>query len=100
VSKCPWYVTAHAVRQYMAIRRLTSFDDSSDELIEYAAATWRRYVAETERQPKVTRTGAYMYRGPGPLRLTLIVSAENRPEGPKQQVVDVLPTHAGMRGRR
>jgi len=110
MAECPWYVTAHAVRRFMAIRTQSlhrkgrppvpgvtlSFDDASDELIEYAAATWQRYqVADPPIEPRITRTGAYQYRGPGPLRLTLIVSMERRPEGSKPQLVDVLPTHAG-----
>ncbi len=109
MAECPWYVTAAAVRRFIEIRRTElrrrgrapvpgvalAFDDASDKLIEYAAATWQRYEAEPEREPKITRTGAYAYRGPGPLRLTLIVAMERRPEGPKPQLVDVLPTHAG-----
>jgi hypothetical protein len=91
MAECPWYVTAAAVRKYVAVTRSSlSFDDASDELIEYAAATWQRYQG-TDREPKIGRTGAYMYRGPGPLRLTLLVSMERRPEGPKPQLVDVGP---------
>jgi hypothetical protein len=111
MAECPWYVTAHAVRQYMRIRAqplhrkdrapvpgvTLSFDDASDALIEYAAETWQRYQADPARAPSITRTGAYQYRGPGPLRLTLVVSMERRPEGPKPQVVDVVGTHAGIR---
>jgi hypothetical protein len=108
MAECPWYVSAAAVRRYIEIRRQPlhrgrgrrsvpgvelSFDEASDVLIEYAAQTWQRYLAEPDRQPKITRTGAYLYRGPGPLRLSLIVSMEQRSEGPKGQVVDVLPTH-------
>lgn len=103
--ECPWYVTAHAVRRYQEIRRAPfhpgegravvpgvdlSFDDASDALIQYAAETWQRYLAEPDRKPRVTRTGAYAYRGPRPLRLQLIVSMERRSEGPKGQVVDVI----------
>lgn len=111
MADCPWYVTAHAVRRYMAIRQeplhrkgrapvpgvSLSFDDASDELIEYAAATWQRYDASTDLEPRITRTGAYQYRGPGPLRLSLVVVMERRPEGPKPQLVDVVATHAGIR---
>lgn len=110
---CPWYVSAAAVRRYMEIRRtplhrrdrapvlgvVLAFDDASDELLGYAAATWARYEASADLKPKITRTGAYVYRGPGPLRLGLVVEMERRPEGPKPQVVDVVPTHAGGGGR-
>lgn len=111
MPECPWYVSAAAVRRYMEIRRQPlrrkdrppvpgvslTFDDASDELIEYADATWQRYLQNPDLEPKINHTGAYQYRGPGPLRLTLIVSMERRPEGPKGQVVDLLGTHAGMR---
>lgn len=111
MAECPWYVSAAAVRRYMEIRRTPlrrsdraevpgvelSFDDASDELLEYAAATWQRYQADPARRPTITRTGAYQYRGPGPLRLGLVVVMERRPEGPKPQLVDVVPPHAGMR---
>ena len=109
MAECPWYVSAAAVRRYMEIRAqplyrtgrapvpgvVLSFDAASDDLIEYAAATWQRYQADPVRQPRITRTGAYQYRGPGPLRLGLVVSMDRRREGSKPQLVDVIPTHAG-----
>lgn len=100
--QCPWYVTAHAVRKYQAAagRHRISFDDASDELIEYAAETWRRYLADPSRRPRLTRTGVYQYRGPAPLRLALVVVMEKRDEGVKPQLVDVLPTHAGLKHGR
>ena len=101
MANCPWYVSAYAVRRYQEAARRSdvSFDVASDELIEYCAAAWARYQTDPSRKPSVTRTGAYQYRGPGPLRLGLIVSMEVRPEGPKPQLVDVIPTHAGLRRR-
>lgn len=110
MAECPWYVSAAAVRRYIEIRAqplyrsgrapvpgvVLSFDVASDELIEYAAVTWQRYQANPDREPSITRTGAYQYRGPGPLRLGLVVSMASRPEGSKPQLVDVIPTHAGI----
>jgi hypothetical protein len=89
MAECPWYVSAAAVRRYMALAGVADFDDASDALIEYAAETWRRYQADAARAPKVTRTGAYVYRGPGPRRLKLVVSMATRAEGDKPQLVDV-----------
>lgn len=95
----PWYISGHAVRQYQALAGIPDFDDASDALIEYAAETWRRYLADPARKPGITRTGAYRYRGPGPLRLQLVVSMEGRAEGDKPQLVDVVPSsEAGRSG--
>ena len=96
VSRCPWYVSAHAVRRWQEVDRTAprDFDDASDRLIEIAAAIWERYAADTSRVPKVTRTGAYLYEGGRAQRqIRLVVSAEQRPEGPLHQVVDVLARH-------
>lgn len=108
---CPWYITVAAVKRYMTIRArplrrkgrpdvpgvILTFDDASDALIQYAAETWQRYLDTPEMEPRITHNGAYQYRGPGPLRLSLIVSMTRRSEGPKPQVVDVLPTHQMIR---
>jgi hypothetical protein len=98
-TPCPWYVSRNAVIQYQALGGPPDFDDASDALIEYAAETWRRYQESPDRKPGVTRTGAYRYRGPGPLRLQLIVSMEVRAEGDKPQLVDVVASsEAGRSG--
>lgn len=89
MGPCPWYVSAAAVRRYQALGGPAEFDDASDALIEMAAETWRRYQADPSRAPKVSRTGVYVYRGPGPLRLQLVVSMATRVEGGKPQLVDV-----------
>lgn len=89
MAECPWYVSAAAVRKYMAIARRADFDNASDELIEYCARTWQAYEG-SDRQPKITRTGLYEYVGPRPWRLALTVVMDRRPEGgPKPQLVDV-----------
>ena len=92
---CPWYVSAHAVRRYVVLTgsRL-AFDDASDELIERAAACWRRYTGNPALAPAVSKTGAYVYREAGHdrvrRRLRFVVEMDRRPEGPKPQVVDVV----------
>ena len=97
MATCPWYVSAHAVRRWMMITGRNAeehFDDASDELIELAAATWARYE-EGGRAPKVSRTGAYVYRSAYVTvrgrrdRVDMVVSMERRPEGPKPQLVDL-----------
>ena len=98
---CPWYVSAHAVRRWQAVdhRAPRDFDGASDALLELAAAIWWDRYADGEREPRITRTGAYLYEGGQPHgRVRLVVSARPRPEGAKGQVVDVLARHAG--GRR
>lgn len=92
MSTCPWYVSAHAVRRYQELGGAPgrSFDDASDELIERCAEVWQRYQGDPALRPEVSRTGAYVYRGPGPMRLRVVVSMEQRAEGEKPQVVDVI----------
>lgn len=41
--------------------------------------------------------GAYVYRGPSPERLRLMVASEQESAGRKPQLVDVLPGHSGFR---
>lgn len=101
MADCPWYVSAHAVRRYQALGGAAgkSFDDASDELIERCAEVWQRYQANPDLAPRIGRTGAYIYRGPGNGRVEVLVSMERRPEGDKPQVVDVISLEHG-RGRR
>lgn len=100
MATCPWYVSAAAVRRYMTIVGATDFDAASDALIEYCAASWQRYLDAPERKPRITRTGAYQYRGLAPRSLGLVVVMPERDEGAKPQLVDVLPTHGGLRSRQ
>lgn len=98
---CPWYVSAAAVRRYMALGGAPglAFDDASDELIERCAEVWQRYQANPALAPKISHTGAYIYRGAGNRRIEVLVSMEQRPEGNKSQVVDVIGVETA-RGRR
>lgn len=88
----PWYVTAAACRDY---QRLAGLDDTEagfavaeDALISMAVET-----VGSGRSPSVMRSGALRYRGPRPLRLTLIVTPDPRPEGELPQLVRVLGPH-------
>lgn len=95
----PWYISAAAVRDYLALRgRLVvddgpAFDHASDELVRIAAET-----VASGRQPTPTDTGALRYRGPKPLRLRLIVTRGRRAEGDLPQLVAVLPGSDALRG--
>lgn len=88
----PWYITAAACRDYMAITGLpdteAGFAAAEDALIELASAT-----VASGRVPAPMRSGALRYRGPRPLRLTLIVTPDPRPEGELPQLVRVLGPH-------
>lgn len=104
MSRCPWYVSAHAVRRWQEIdpRAPRDFDAASDALIDLASRIWHERYADGQRAPRITRHGGYLYeggRGHGSIRL--VVSQERRPEGELQQVVDVLARSALRRvGRR
>lgn len=91
-ARGPWYITAAAVRDYLAITGQDPdaegdvFDRASDALVTIAIAT-----VASDRQPTPTDSGALRYRGPRPLRLRLIVTAAVRSEGGLPQLVTVLP---------
>lgn len=54
----------------------------------------------SQRNPTPRDGGFMAYRGPGPLRLTLIVSTAHRPEGPLEQLVGVSGIVRGKRKAR
>lgn len=87
----PWYLSARAVREYAA---LAGHGDPDEEAVfARAEAALMRQAEETVasgRRPVRMRSGALRYRGPRPLRLTLVVVDEPRPEGPLPQLVRVL----------
>jgi hypothetical protein len=89
MAECPWYVSAKAVREYMALTDATDFDDASDALIELCARTWENYRARNGK-PKPRDNGMLLYRGPRPRQFRLVVSTAKRPEGDKPQLVSVL----------
>lgn len=89
----PWYISAAAVRDYLAITRQPAVEDgpawerARGELIRIAEDT-----IASSRQPARERSGALRYRGPKPLRLGLIVMP-SYVEGRSPQLVRVLPSH-------
>ena len=97
MAKCPWYISAHAVKRYLHVvgRRVVddgpAFDKAEEELIELAIDTMK-----SNRVPKQLRAQHLLqYRSGRPLQLMLIVSTEVREEGKLPQLVDVRGSHAG-----
>jgi len=100
-ARGPWYISARAVRDYLALRGRAVVDDGSDW--DHAAVELGRLAEQTVasgRRPKTMESGALRYRGPKPLRLGLVVMPDPRPEGDLPQLVRVLPGHAGHHGER
>lgn len=97
---CPWHITVRAVERYQALVPQASrdFEAARDELVELAAAIWDRYERNLGLAPTVTRTGAYQYRGPLPLRLVVVVVMAKPETSGKAQLVDVVG--ADLRRRR
>lgn len=101
--RCPWYVSAHAVRRYCALCRHDLNPDREDhfakaeaDLFAICAHTWEHYRVSGKR-PRVTRTGAYSYRTTQKHgKIHLVVSTTRRPEGPKDQLVDIGAAFAGQ----
>jgi hypothetical protein len=88
--KGPWYISARAVREYLAILGRAETDEAflaaEGELIDITTR-----VVERQAEPRELPSGLLQYRGGRPLRLRLVVSTEARPEGPARQLVSVLP---------
>lgn len=100
---CPWYVSAAAVRAWQALYpgAPRDFDAASDALIEICATVWRERYERGEREPRVTRTGAYLYEaGQAHGRIRLVVLMATRAEGGKGQVVDVVARSSPTKARR
>ncbi len=95
----PWYISASAVRDYLAIKGLAAaspdgpeFERAEAELLAMAADCVQAERRKLEpRKPKLLDSGAYRYRGPAPRRLMLIVSYDKRREGHLPQLIRVLP---------
>ena len=86
----PWYISARAVREYLAVvgrpQTEEAFFAAEQELVDITTR-----VVERQAEPRELPSGLLQYRGGRPLRLRLIVSNEQRPEGPARQLVSVLP---------
>lgn len=98
MTRCPWHVSAHAVRRYLALLGRpdteAEFQRGEDELRAMAAKVVEAVELGAKRAQEV-RPGLLHYRGPRPLRLGLRVSTEGRADGSLPQLVDVTPSHAG-----
>ena len=78
-----WFITPHAVLRYMRrVRPGCSYEQALGDLI---------HLSRAARLVKRLNTGGWLYRGPKPHRLRLIV--EESPAGPLPQLVTVLKGH-------
>lgn len=95
----PWYISARAMRDYMAFRHAPPvtggpvWDRHQAELIDIAIDCERRAREPGGAQPRREDNGMLMYRASRRYwRLHLIVSEQS--EGPLPALVAVLPPHA------
>lgn len=97
--KCPWYISAAAVRDYLRITGQAVVDDgpiwdaAEQELIDHAIA-----IVRDRKEGRQLDSGALQYRGGRPLRLRYLVVPTPRHEGDLPQLVRVKP--ASERGQR
>lgn len=76
-----WFVTPHAVRQYIQrVRPRLSFEEALEELVDLS---WRAH------RVKEIGPGIALWRGPRPLRLRCIVSEQTTEERPWIQLLTV-----------
>jgi hypothetical protein len=98
MSEFAWYIGAAAVRRYLDVTGETlSFDAATEKLTNLCAAIHKKYEQQPGLEPRLLPSGTYVYRGPSPERLRLLVAPEQESAGRKPQLVDVLPGHSGFR---
>jgi hypothetical protein len=98
MSEFAWYIGATAVRRYLDVTGETlSFEAAAEKLKQLCAETHQKYQRQPGLEPRLLASGAYVYRGPSPERLRLMVAPEQESAGRKAQLVDVLPGHSGFR---
>ena len=98
MSEFAWYIGAAAVRRYLDVTGETlSFDAATEKLSQMCVETHKKYQQRPGLEPRLLASGAYVYRGPSPERLRLMVAPEQESAGRKPQLVDVLPGHSGFR---
>jgi hypothetical protein len=98
MSEFAWYIGAAAVRRYLDVTgQALSFDAATEKLTKMCAEIHEKYQQRPDLEPRVLASGAYVYRGPSPERLRLLVTPDDEPAGRKPQLVDVLPGHSGFR---
>src|SRR4051794_1866655 len=98
MSEFAWYIGAAAVRRYLDVTGETlSFDAATEKLSQMCVETHKKYQQRPDLEPRLLASGAYVYRGPSPERLRLMVALDQGSAGRKPQLVDVLPGHSGFR---
>jgi hypothetical protein len=98
MSEFAWYIGAAAVRRYLDVTGETlSFDAAAEKLTAMCVQIHEKYQQQPGLEPRLLASGAYVYRGPSPERLRLVVAHPQGSTGRKPQLVDVLPGHSGFR---
>lgn len=90
----PWYISAKAVKDYLAITGRPDDDGGPEwERAEKELVSIARQLIADGKLGKPQRSGAVEYRGRKPMRLRIIVSFERRAEGDKPQMIAVRAAH-------
>ena len=98
MSEFAWYIGAAAVRRYLDVTGETlSFDAATEKLTSICVQIHKKYQEHPGLEPRRLDSGAYVYRGPSPERLRLVVAPTQASADRKPQLVDVLPGHSGFR---
>lgn len=104
---CPWYISARAVREYLALTGQPpvtdgpAWDRAERELMAMAEVVARQEQDGVKApRPVLGHPDLVQYRGGRPLRPNLIVSRAARPEGELPQLVSVVPSGGGAGGWR
>ena len=98
MSEFAWYIGAGAVRRYLDVTgEPLPFDAAAEKLAQMCVETHKKYQERPDLEPRLLASGAYVYRGPSPERLRLVVTPDHDSAGRKPQLVDVLPGHSGFR---
>ncbi|SRR6266496_144294 len=98
MSESAWYIGAAAVRRYLDVTgEPLSFDAATEKLTKMCEEIQKKYQQQPALEPRLLASGAYVYRGPSPERLRLMVTPDQESAGRKPQLVDVLPGHSGFR---
>ena len=98
MSEFGWYIGAAAVRRYLDVTGETlSFEAATEKLTKMCVEIHKKYQQQPGLEPRLLASGAYVYRGPSPERLRLVVAPAQGSAGHKPELVDVMPGHSGFR---